>query len=156
MERDTQQNNQLLALLYSLNTPGLDNAYLFDSGIERICIDTGASACLSAKKENFVHLTQVKGLQISGIGSGLNVEGIGILKWSMSGDMGNEIDLFIKDALYVPSAPMGLFCPQQIAQQTKTPNDGFHAIAEHAFFNFGGIAKQLTMRHAQDCQYFTH
>jgi hypothetical protein len=111
-ERDTQQNNELLALLYSLNTPGLDNTYLFDSGIERICSDTGASACLSAKKENFVHLTQVNNLQILGIGRGLNVEGIGILKWSMNDDRGNEIDLFIKDALYVPSAPMGLLCPQ--------------------------------------------
>jgi hypothetical protein len=143
LQETEQRNKDLLALLYSLNTPSLDNTYLFDSGLECICIDTGTSASLSAEKENFVQLIPITNLEISGIGSGLFVEGIGILQWSIKDDMGQVIDLFRKDALYIPTAPIGLLCPQQIAQQTKTPNDGFHAIADHGIFQFQGFCKTV-------------
>jgi hypothetical protein len=132
-----------LALLYILNTPAVANTYEFDHTIERICVDTGASVSLSMKKSNFVHLLPIQNLEISGIASGLKVEGIGILKWSIRDDDNNEIHLFIKDALYVPSAPMGLLCPQQIAQKTKVKNDGFQAISDYGIFQFQGYQKTV-------------
>jgi hypothetical protein len=63
-------------------------------------------------KQNFISLTPVTNIQINGIGSGLPIEGIGCLKWSIRNDANNEIDIFVKNALYAPTAPMGLLCPQ--------------------------------------------
>jgi hypothetical protein len=120
--------NTQLALLYSLSTPGSLMAYQFDSDTERICIDTGASACLSTRRDNFISLRHLEDIKINGIASGLKVAGIGVLKWSIRDDNNAEIDLYIKDALYVPDAPMGLLCPQQIAQQTRLKGDGFLAL----------------------------
>jgi hypothetical protein len=92
------ENTNLCALLFSLSTPGVDNTYHFDSTIERICVDTGASASISTKRDNFITLKPVSDLKINGIGTGLPIEGIGILKWPLCDDHNNEIELFIKDA----------------------------------------------------------
>jgi len=137
-------NGRLLALLFSLLTPSLDNTYHFDPTVECICVDTGASTCISAQKQNLIHMTQVNNLKINGIGSGLPLEGIRILKWSIQDDSGNEIDLFIKVALYVPSAPMGLLCPQQIVQQTGTSGDGFQALAHARLLQFQGYRRTIS------------
>jgi hypothetical protein len=132
-------NSNLQALLFSLSTPGVDQTYNFDSTIEQICVDTGASASISTKRENFITLQSVSDLKINGIGTGLPIEGIGILKWPIRDDQNNEIDLFIKDALYVPSAHMGLLCPQQIAQQTGLPLDGFTSSAKCGILTFNSF-----------------
>jgi hypothetical protein len=137
------ENKEMLALLYSLNTPRTSSIYHFDTDTESICIDTGASACLSPKKNNFVSLKEINNLKINGIASGLQVGGIGTLKWSIRDDNNNEIDLYIKDALYVPSAPMGLLCPQQIAQQTQNPGDGFLASGTHGVLTFAGYKRTI-------------
>jgi hypothetical protein len=117
--RTTTDNNELLALLFSLTTLATDRTFSFGTDAERICIDTGASACISTKCSNFISLQKVTDIMINGIGFGLPVEGIGTLKWPMLADNGTEMDIHIHQALYVPSAPMGLLCPQQIAMQTK-------------------------------------
>jgi len=150
----------LLALLFSLSTPGLDTVYHFDPTVERICVDTGASACISTQKGNFIHLHPVNNLKINGIGSGLLIEGIGVLKWSVRDDSGNQIDLFVKDALYVPTAPMGLLCPQQVAQQTGTAGNGFQALAHGGVFQFQGYRRtipyeqhtRLPIFHTMECR----
>jgi hypothetical protein len=82
-------------------------------------------------------------IKINGIASGLHVAGIGLLKWSIRDDENNEVDLYIKDALYVPQAPMGLLCPQQIAQQTRKPGDGFKALRNHGIFTFDGFHRTI-------------
>jgi hypothetical protein len=127
----TSTEANTLALLHSLSTPGGTDTYNFDSDSERICIDTGASACISAVKENFIDMKHMNNVKINGIASGLQVEGIGLLKWHIRDDDNKEIELYIKDALYVPKAPMGLLCPKQIAQQTRKPGDGFKALRNH-------------------------
>jgi hypothetical protein len=116
--RTLKENLHLQAHLYSLSTPGDQDKMTFGSDAENICIDTGASACISTLRANFINLRPVTKLQINGIGTGLPIEGIGTLRWALRDDKNREIDLYIKDALYVPAAPMGLLCPQQIAQQT--------------------------------------
>jgi hypothetical protein len=136
-------NSHLQALLFSLSTPGIDRTYNFDSTIECICVDTGASASISTKRENFITLQPVSDLKINGIGTGLPIEGIGILKWPICDDQNNEIDLFIKDALYVPSAPMGLLCPQQIAQQTGFPLDGFTSSTKCGVLTFNSFKRTI-------------
>jgi hypothetical protein len=65
------------------------------------------------------------------------------LRWSIRDDNNNDIDIYIKDSLYVPSAPMGLLCPQQIAQQTGRSGDGFTAFASHGLLTFEGFTKSI-------------
>lgn len=43
------------------------------------------------------------------------------------------------NALYVHEVPMCLLCPQQIAQQTRKTNDGFHAEAKFGALTYGGF-----------------
>lgn len=143
--RDLAANKQLLAYLYSLSTPGVQENISFGSDMESVCVDTGASACISPHRINFTDLRPVTNLKINGIGSGLAIEGIGTLRWSFIDDSNNAIDLYIRDALYVPSTPMGLLCPQQIAQKTKHPGDGFQAIYPHGILQFAGHKKQSHM-----------
>jgi hypothetical protein len=78
-------------------------------------------------------------LKINGVASRLLVEGIITLKWPIKDDNDNEIDLNIHNALYIPSAPMGLLCHQQIVQQMQHPQDGFNALAQHGMLTFAGF-----------------
>jgi hypothetical protein len=142
-ETDLDPSSQLLAYLYSLNTPGTDRIMLFGSDMERICIDTGASACISTRRENFITFKPVNNIKINGIGTGLPVEGTGTLKWTISDDKHQEIELHVRDALFVPSAPMGLLCPQQIAMQTKLCTDGFNALGHAGILTFAGYKRTV-------------
>jgi hypothetical protein len=141
--RSESENRHLQAYLYSLTTPNHHDKVHFGSDTENICIDTGASACISRIKANFVNLHPITNLTIKGIGTGLPIEGIGTLRWSIRDDSHNEIDLYVKDALYVPAAPMGLLCPQQIAQQTHHFGDGFNALSSHGILKFEGYTKMV-------------
>jgi hypothetical protein len=141
--RSDIENLQLQANLYSLTTPGTQDKIQFGSDAETICIDTGASACISRNRANFITMNTVTNLSIKGIGTGLPIAGIGVLRWSVIDDANNEIDLFVKDALYVPTAPMGLLCPQQIAQQTRQLGDGFNALSSHGILTFEGYKKTV-------------
>jgi hypothetical protein len=47
---------------------------------------------------------------------------------------------------------MGLLCPQQIAQQTGRPGDGFTAFASHGLLTFEGYSSELNMISKADYQ----
>jgi hypothetical protein len=68
---------------------------------------------------------------IKEIASGLKVEGVGVLKFTIMDTEENTLDVIIRDALYVPNAPVCLLCPQQLAHQTGKEEDGFNALARH-------------------------
>jgi hypothetical protein len=69
--RTLKENLQLQAHLYSLSTPGDQDKMNFGTDAENICIDTGASACISKLRANFINLRPVTKLQINGIGAGI-------------------------------------------------------------------------------------
>jgi len=48
--RPAHENKWLLAMLFSLTTPAMDSTVSFGTNTERICIDTGALACISTRK----------------------------------------------------------------------------------------------------------
>jgi hypothetical protein len=141
--RSAVDNSRMLALLYLLSTPKHDSVYNFGTDTERICIDTGTSACISTHRDNFVTFSPINNLKVNGIGSGLPVEGSGLLKWPIQDDNNNEVDLYVKDALYVPKALMGLLYPQQIAQQTGKSSDGFHAFGDRGILTFDGYQRTV-------------
>jgi hypothetical protein len=51
----------------------------FSPGGAPICVDTGASCCISNNKNDFVSLNQSTHSTLRGISSGLSVEGSGTL-----------------------------------------------------------------------------
>ncbi len=64
--RSTSTNAELLTMLYMLATPGKTSEYTFDTDSEKICIDTGASACTSNRKASFHTLKDTPNMQING------------------------------------------------------------------------------------------
>jgi hypothetical protein len=60
----------------------------------------------------YITFTSITDQVISGISSGLTVEGHGTLCWIIRDDNGDNIILYISDALYVPKVPIRLLCPQ--------------------------------------------
>ncbi len=63
-----------------------------------------------------------------------------LLVWD---DKKKELDLYIKDALFVHAAPIGLLRLQQIAQQTCCPGDGFNALSLHGILTFDGYTRTI-------------
>ena len=112
-------------------------------GSKAICIDTGASSCISNDRNDFISLEKVQNQTISGIGSGLDIAGYGTLQWRINDDDGNTIVFHVRDALYVPKVPMCLLCPQQIAQQTAKDHDGFHAEAKFGTLTYDGFVRTI-------------
>ena len=113
-------------------------AQQFDSDSQLICIDTGASWGVDGNLDNFIHLETVNNVEVKGIASGLKVEGIGTVQYSLQTDDGNIVDLFIKDVLYAPECGLTLLCPQQLAQQTGHEGDGFNALSDTGVVAFEG------------------
>ena len=134
-----------LAMLYAWQSANVQSPIYMDyaPGSKAICVDTGASSCISNDKNDFISLEKVQHLSIAGIGSGLSIEGVGILRWTINDDDGNAIVLHVQDALYVPKVPMCLLCPQQIAQQTAKGNDGFHAEAKFGRLTYDGFTRTI-------------
>jgi hypothetical protein len=67
----------------------------YASGSKAICVDTGASSCISNNKTDFISLKQVTNQTITSIGSGLEIAGRGTLRWTINDDQGNPILLHV-------------------------------------------------------------
>jgi hypothetical protein len=109
-----------------------------------ICIDTGASCCISNDKKDFVNFTPSStDSVIHGISSGLKIAGTGTITWTILDDDGDEITIHIHDCLYVPDAPMCLLSPQHMASQTNHPNDGFLSHKKFSILTFSGFKRTI-------------
>ncbi len=75
--------------------------------------------------------------------AGLPIESMQILKWTTCNDQNNKISLCKKDALFVPTASMGLLHPQQLSQQAGLPIDSFNSLAKHDI-TFQGYQKTIS------------
>jgi hypothetical protein len=104
-----------------------------------ICINTGASCCISNSKEDFLTFAPSSSSVLQGIGSGISIAGTGTIKWCILNDNGDEVDLHLHNSLYVPGAPMCLLGPQHIAQQIALLSDGFHSKGRFGTLIFGGF-----------------
>jgi hypothetical protein len=142
---NTTCNATKLAMLSAWQTTNERFSSIMDyaPGSKPICIDTGASSCISNDKRDFLSLKHVSNQTISGIGSGLNVEGRGTLRWTITDNDGNKIMLHVADALYVPNIPICLLCPQQVAKQTKNPQDGFLAGGSFGTLIYDGFIRTV-------------
>jgi len=104
-----------------------------------LCIDSGASCCISNCKRDFTSLTTTTSPVLQGISSGLQLEGIGTLQWALQDNLGNDITIILPNSLYVPKAAICLLSPQHKAQHPNSPNDGFLCHGNQSVLTFSGF-----------------
>lgn len=103
-----------------------------------ICINTGASCCISNCKDDFITFAPSSSTILKGIGSGLSIVGTGTIKWTILNEHGDEVALHLHKSLYVPTALMCLLSPQHMAHQTTLSSDGFNSEGPLGISTFGG------------------
>ena len=86
----------------------------FDQGFS-ILFDNGANVSIGIHEDDFIELKKKRG-SISGVGSA-KAEGIGTIHWKLHTDSGKYIDVFIRDALYVPSMDLRIISVVQWGKQ---------------------------------------
>jgi hypothetical protein len=141
-ERSSDKNDKLLAYLTALISADIKKKgkAIFDPGGEYVCVDTAASNTIWNFLKDFTSLEKIDNLMINGIASGLKVEGVGVLKFTIMDTEEKTLDVIIRDALYVRNAPMCLLCPQQLAHQTGKEGYGFNALAHHGILTIEGFS----------------
>ncbi len=140
------QNKIFLQALYAFQAPQKRLTHTcFDSDAFDICVDTGASSTCTPSKDDFIPDTYVPitGATINGIASGLEVSGYGTIRWVITDDDGDPIDIEIDRVLHIPKVPTRLLSPQQFVKQTNGPKDGFHVGAEKSVLTFRGFRKTI-------------
>jgi len=112
----TSCNTKKLAMLSPWQTTNEKSSTIMDyvPGSKAICIDTGASACISNDKRDFLTIHPTTNLVLD-LALLLKVVTL------FTDNEGNKIKLYVSDALYVPNIPICLLCPQQVAKQTNNP-----------------------------------
>ena len=86
----------------------------------RLILDSGASISISNCLSDFISPpSKVQSTTVRGIGAGLQVKGIGTVRYILSDGRTLEIE----NVLYVPDCPVRLLCPQQL---TDEQDIGFH------------------------------
>jgi hypothetical protein len=126
----------------------------FSPGGNAICVDTGATCCISNNKADFINYTSSHNKVLHGIGTGLSIAGSGTLRWCILDNSGDEVDLYIHNCLHVPSAPMCLLSPQHMSQQTCNPDDGFHCKNIHGVLTFAGHHRTIHYHHFNNLPIF--
>jgi hypothetical protein len=140
----TSCNTKKLTMLSAWQTSNKNSTIMdYLPGSKAIFIDTGASTSISNDKRDFITFNPITNQTISGIGSGLNIEGCGTILWTITDDEGKKINLYISNALYVPNIPICLLCPQQVAKQTNNPNDVFTAGGLFGTLQYDGFVRTV-------------
>ena len=101
----------------------------FSVNMKPTCIDSSASVTVSNNKDVFVDFQPIKDINLSGIATSLPISANGAIKWPILTDSGTEVELYIREALYVPPCLMNLLSPQNPwPSKTKQSNDGFNIL----------------------------
>jgi hypothetical protein len=122
----------------------------FSPGGQPICVDSGASCCISNNWNDFTTFQSASNRVHSGITNCLEIEGTGTLCWRILNDNGDKVQLHSHNSLYVPSLPMNLLSPQQICQQTKHLDDGFVVGASHGTLCFANHQCTIYYNHTKN------
>jgi hypothetical protein len=83
-----------------------------------IIVDSGASLCCTPSHADFINFTATSGQCLTGIASGLDIAGSGLISWTVTDDSGSAREIQVKGA-YVPGMSMHLLSPQQLLWQSS-------------------------------------
>ena len=95
-------------------TPSLG---MFDSDLQALMLDDGASACITNDKEDFIELPKRVDRKVKGIKGHANATHRGTLKWHIEDDQGLVHVMVIRGAYLIPDVATRILSPQQLAQQ---------------------------------------
>ena len=94
-------------------------------------IDTCTTATLSGCRSDFIgEIKPIQGVQLKGVGGTLPVVGRGTFLFNFLDDHGQEQQLKVEDAYYVPRLKLRLFSPQQWSRQGPRYRGGTHVRGE--------------------------
>jgi hypothetical protein len=104
-----------------------------------LILDTGASIIVTPYKPDFVSIIKlVQSVELKGIASGLQVQGMGDASYSFYNDTNELQTLLLWNCLYIPHCTARLLCPRQIGIKTGHPMDGFNAISSRSILTVQG------------------
>ena len=129
----------------------------FDSDSFEVCVDSGASSTCTMERNDFLPDTfqPISGHVINGISSGLEVLGVGTVRWVIHNDDLEPIDVEIERTLLIRDLPMRLLCPQQLARQTGGLWDGFLVGSDSATLTYGGYRRTIQYKSGNNLPIFS-
>ena len=115
-----QQAKEYQAMLFALHTDYSKGTAPVTSDDLLVVLDSGCTCAISFDKHDFVGpIHPVQFVELKGIASSLQVEGIGTVNWMFLSDDGSHITILLT-CLYVPAASSQLLPPQQLSDQDDT------------------------------------
>jgi hypothetical protein len=101
-----------------------------------LILDMGASVSVSNDRADFVGpIHRVQNTTLQGIASGLPIEGIGTVAYTISTSEGTPLQVMIPNVLFVPNCPGRLICPRQLLLSLPQPCH-FNGTSETMTFHF--------------------
>ena len=100
----------------------IENTCNLVAGVIDIIFDTGASKSLTPFRNDFVGRITPCNIKLKGIASGLNVAGIGKVKWRFKGKNGEIVEELV-EAYWVPDLPFRLFSPQAFFAESQVEGE---------------------------------
>ena len=129
-------NRRLLALLFAFASGLGHKCVQFDTDSVPIVVDTGASESISMHRDDFVHYEPVKNVNVRGIASGLQVQGVGTIRWVVKNDQGETTEMFCHNALHIPKCPVRLLSPQRLADTSDDEYSGFFILKKFSIIRW--------------------
>ena len=106
---------EIRAMLFALQSDFSEGTAPITSDDMLVILDSGCTCAISFDKNDFVGpIRPVQNVQLQGISSGLQVQGVGQVKWTFLNEFHQRIDVFLT-CLYVPDATTRLLPPQQLS-----------------------------------------
>jgi len=124
----------------SLHNPGV-------IGLFKIVVDSGASFCYTFDRRDFIEGTyrDIDNLLVRGIAKELNAIGKGRVRWYVLNDKGEKVAIEM-EAYLLPSLPIRLLSPQQLARQyPSTRGPAFAMYNGHSFLNWNNNVLHLRL-----------
>jgi hypothetical protein len=105
-----------------------------------VIVDSGCTCAISFDKNDFVGpICPVQNVQLHSISLGLQVQGVGQVKWTFLNEFHQRIDVFFT-SLYVPDATTRLLPPQQLSMgnRASNANGSWIGFSKQAFIFYEG------------------
>jgi hypothetical protein len=97
-----------------------------------LIFDTGASVSISNTKSDFASpILPVQRTTLKGIASGLPVQGIGTVSYTITDANNHETTITIPGVLFVPDCPTRLICPRQLLATSTSPGADIRITPSH-------------------------
>ena len=96
------------------NKPKLQRIH-FDHGFN-VLFYNGANVSIGIHEDDFIYLVKKPG-SVSGVGTANKAEGIGTIHWKLQTDNGQYLDVYIENALYIPTMDLRIVSVAQWGKQ---------------------------------------